>query len=257
MTPPRFPGCRCNCQSRLGDRKEQSGLLPDRWIVTRDGDTTTVKRNPKYDNSLNQMVPTDKVYRTRDTPPDYRDNLTENEKRIIRDWVKKSKPFNYALRFKEKHDYFKGDVDKYEKSLAEALILSEIVERSSLKQAYDVQRGLGEYDVNKIKDALIEKELTGVSPVLFDDGLTAVSFDETTSKHFTDPDEKGEKYILVSSLKRGDVALFIGNENPTHNRKQGEILLPRKTGYYVKKAHRGSDDKGNIVNFIDVVFVRG
>ncbi len=45
---PRFPGCRCNCQSRIKGRKEKSGLPDDRWIVTRIGDKVTVKRNPKY-----------------------------------------------------------------------------------------------------------------------------------------------------------------------------------------------------------------
>lgn len=46
--PPRFPGCRCNCTSKVGSRKEQSGLPQDRWVVTRRGDTVTVKRNAKY-----------------------------------------------------------------------------------------------------------------------------------------------------------------------------------------------------------------
>ena len=30
--PPRFPGCRCNCQSKAGNRKEQSGLPQDRGL---------------------------------------------------------------------------------------------------------------------------------------------------------------------------------------------------------------------------------
>lgn len=45
---PRFPGCRCNVTRRIKKRKQQSGLPSDRWIVTRKGDTVTVKRNPKY-----------------------------------------------------------------------------------------------------------------------------------------------------------------------------------------------------------------
>ena len=46
--PPRFPGCRCGTGSRVGDRKERSGLPDDRWIVTRRGDTVVIKQNPKY-----------------------------------------------------------------------------------------------------------------------------------------------------------------------------------------------------------------
>ncbi len=46
--PPRFPGCRCGAGSRVGDRKERSGLPDDRWIVTRRGDTVVIKQNPKY-----------------------------------------------------------------------------------------------------------------------------------------------------------------------------------------------------------------
>lgn len=46
--PPGHVACRCNCQSKVGSRKEQSGLPQDRWLVTRKGDTVTIKPNPKY-----------------------------------------------------------------------------------------------------------------------------------------------------------------------------------------------------------------
>ena len=60
--PPRFPGCRCGCGSRVGDRKERSGLPDDRWIVTRQGDKVIVKQNPKYANGYDKpIVPVDKT----------------------------------------------------------------------------------------------------------------------------------------------------------------------------------------------------
>ncbi|HWQ65370.1 MAG TPA: ADP-ribosyltransferase [Methanospirillum sp.] len=223
-------------------------------IVTRDSDTVTVKQNPKYPVSepLPDTVPT---FETVDVPPDRREELTKEEKDAIRDWVKDSKPFNNALRHTKDHEYFKGDCEKYENAIAGAVILSDVIERSRLKQGYDVQRGLGPYDVNQIKSAIIERNITGISPILFDEGFTAVSFDDTQSLKYAVADESGEKYIIASSLKQGDMALFIGNENESHNRKQGEILLPAKTGYYVTKIRSSLDDEGNIINFVDVVFI--
>lgn len=59
--PPRFPGCRCGTGSRVGDRKERSGLPDDRWIVTRQGDRVIVKPNPKYKDGYDKpIVPVDK-----------------------------------------------------------------------------------------------------------------------------------------------------------------------------------------------------
>lgn len=59
--PPRFPGCRCGAGSRVGDRKERSGLPDDRWIVTRQGDKVIVKPNPKYKDGYDKpIVPADK-----------------------------------------------------------------------------------------------------------------------------------------------------------------------------------------------------
>jgi len=55
--PPRFPGCRCGCGSRVGDRKEKSSLPDDRWIVTRQGDKVVVKPNPKYANGYDKPLP--------------------------------------------------------------------------------------------------------------------------------------------------------------------------------------------------------
>jgi len=55
--PPRFPGCRCGAGSKVGDRKEKSGLPDDRWIVTRQGDKVVVKPNPKYANGYDNIIP--------------------------------------------------------------------------------------------------------------------------------------------------------------------------------------------------------
>lgn len=55
--PPRFPGCRCGTGSRVGDRKERSGLPDDRWIVTRQGDKVIVKPNPKYKDGYDKPFP--------------------------------------------------------------------------------------------------------------------------------------------------------------------------------------------------------
>ena len=196
------------------------------------------------------------MFQTKDTPPDYREDLTPEEKKIIREWVFDSKPFNTSLRYNSEHEYFDGKYEKFEKCLADAMILSSVIEKSKLDQGYDVQRGLGPFDIKKIKGALEERNQTGLSPILYDNGFTAVSFNEKISYEFADYDECGEKYILSASLHSGDTALFIGDENPTHNRKQGEILLPPKTGYYVTNIRRALDDQGSIIHFVDVVFVR-
>jgi len=214
-----------------------------------------MKRNPKYPvgEPIRDTLPT---FKTADIPPDYREDLTQEEKDTVRDWVKNSVPFNNAFRHGEDHEYFNGDSAKYENAISGAALLSGVIERSRLEQGYDVQRGLGPYDVDRIKSAINERNITGISPILFDEGFTAVSFDDTQSQKYAIADETGEKYIIASSLKRGDLALFIGNENASHNRKQGEIFLPTKTGYYVTKIRPSLDDEGNIINFVDVVFIR-
>lgn len=48
MSPPRFPGCRCHTSTKLGDPSRKTDLPDDRWLVTRDGDTISIKKNPKY-----------------------------------------------------------------------------------------------------------------------------------------------------------------------------------------------------------------
>lgn len=195
------------------------------------------------------------IFQTEDIPPDYRDDLTDNEKKIIRNWVRDSQPFNNALRFSSNHEFFKDKPGYYDECLYIAEILSDTIKRSRLKEGYNVRRGLGEYDIGKIKEALIERNRTGISPILYDEGFTAVSFQPGTALQFAIPDENGERYVLISKLRRGDTALFIGDENPSHNRKQGEILLPEGTGYYIDQIIPGIDEHENIINFIVVNLV--
>jgi len=47
---PAHHACRCYMKTRIiTPPPTSSGLPKDRWLVERDGDTVTVKRNPKYD----------------------------------------------------------------------------------------------------------------------------------------------------------------------------------------------------------------
>jgi hypothetical protein len=189
-------------------------------------------------------------FQTSDIPPDYRDDLTENEKKIIRNWVRNSQPFNNALRFGQNHDFFKDKPGYYDECLYQAEILSDVIKRSRLTDEYNVRRGLGAYEIRNVKEALLEHKRTGISPILYDEGFTAVSFQPGTALSFSIPDENDERYVLVSKVRRGDTALFIGNENMSHNRKQGEILLPAGTGYYIDQFIPGIDEFENIINFI-------
>jgi len=196
-----------------------------------------------------------KVYQTKDTPPDYREDLTQEEKDTIRDWVKDSKPFNNALRHTVDHEYFNGDSEKYEIALASAVILSNVIEKSKLQEGYRIHRGLGSYDIGKVKIALQERELTGMSPLISDNGFVAVSTEFQSAYKYSVGGENEDEYILLSKLKRGKKALFIGNENPTHDKKQGEILLQAGTGYYIIGEDVDTTDSGKVVHLITVVFV--
>ncbi|MBN1166756.1 MAG: hypothetical protein JXA44_06440 [Methanospirillaceae archaeon] len=259
MTPPRFPGYRCNCQSRLGDRKEQSGLLPDRWIVTRDGDTITVKRNPKYDIPTQSTVNKSPVFETRDIPPYLREDLTDKEKQVVKSWVDDSDPINFASRGVKDHQTFLGKPELFEESLVSAGILSEVIKKSELRQAYPVTRGLKKHDIDQVKSALEENERTGYAPLLTDAGFLAVTYDDTVSLGYSTPDKYGEYFVLKSHLLKGTKALFIGNQNDFTRRIESEILLQRGCNYYIVGDDivvvTDSDGTEKLVHYIEVIFI--
>lgn len=148
-----------------------------------------------------------------------------------------------------------GNTALFEKAITGAGLLSEAINQSSLQQEYVVARGLGPYDVQHIKEALNERNNTGISTLIRDKGFTVVSFQESIAYEYAIPDDNGEKYLLVSKLHQGDRALFIGNENPSFERKEGEILLQRKTGYYITGKRTIITDKNEIVHLIEVAYV--
>ena len=195
------------------------------------------------------------MFETKDVPPEYREDLSSEVKSVIRDWVKDSTPINTALRYGKTHEYFKGDPAGFEKAITGAGLLSEAINQSSLQQEYVVARGLGPYDVQRIKNALDERNNTGLSTLIQDEGFTAVSYQERIAYEYAIPDDNGEKYLLVSRLQRGGRALFIGNENPSFKRKEGEILLQKKTGYYITGKRTIITDNNEIVHLIEVVYV--
>lgn len=240
----------------MGSRTELSGLPKDRWVVTRKGDKVTVRRNPKYDeNPLQTQLP-DSLYQTEDIPPEHREDLPSEIKSVIKDWVKDSTPINTVLRYGKSHNYFRNKPELYEKAITGASILSEVINNSQLNQEYVVTRGLGPYDVQRVKKALEDKSSSGVSMIIQDEGFTAVSYQNNTALEYTQPDDQGERYLLISTLHKGDNALFIGNENPSFKRKEGEILLQRKTGYYITGKRTIITDTNEIVHLIDVVYVK-
>ncbi|MBN1165497.1 MAG: hypothetical protein JXA44_00020 [Methanospirillaceae archaeon] len=193
-------------------------------------------------------------FHTADIPPYYRDDLTQEDKQVIGDWVKNSIPINKALRLGKDDKFFKTKPDLYEESIDKAIILSAVIERSKLEQEYNVSRGLGSYDINKVKDTVEARKKTGVSTFVEDDGFTAVSYQNKIALEYAEPDTNGEKYLIVSKLHRGDKALFIGNENPIYDRKEGEILLQKNTGYYITGEKTIITDNNEIVHLIEVVY---
>jgi CBS domain-containing protein len=87
--PPRFPGCRCGCGSRVGDRKERSGLPDDRWIVTRQGDRVIVKPNPKYKDGYDKPV---KSVKPDNTPEDLLNKIVKTATAAIPIITKQKEP---------------------------------------------------------------------------------------------------------------------------------------------------------------------
>lgn len=197
------------------------------------------------------------MYQIKDIPPDIRDDLTKDTKNAIQSWIRDSIPINTALRYGKSHEYFREKEGTYEQAIIEARLISEAITMSSLHQDYIISRGLGSYDVNKIKNALDEKVRTGISPLLQDNGFTAVSYQHDIALRYTEYDIKGERYILVSSLQKGDTALFIGDESTLSNRKEGEILLQKSTPYYItgKKTYITRDRE--VIHQVLVEFLTG
>lgn len=195
-------------------------------------------------------------YQTLDIPPDHRDDLTDEIKQAIKSWTKDSIPINTALRYGKDHECFKGKPEVYKKAILEAGLLSEAINESTLNQEYAVTRGLGPYDVNRIKAALEERNETRISPLITDKGFTAVSFVNRVALGYAEPDKNGEKYLITSWLNKGDTALFIGNESSLSSRKEGEILLMMGSNYYISGERIYTSENGTVVHLIDVVFVK-
>ena len=195
------------------------------------------------------------MYQTKDTPPDARSDLTHDSLNAIKSWIKDSTPINTALRYDKNHEYFKGKPGLYEKAIIEAELLTEAINNSTLQQEYTVSRGLGSYDVNKIKQALDEKRNSGTSPLLVDDGFTAVSYQNDVAFGYSEADNEGERYLLISTLQRGDRALFIGNESTLSNRKEGEILLQKGSRYYITRMKTYIAVEGEVIHQVFVEFI--
>jgi hypothetical protein len=127
---------------------------------------------------------------------------------------------------------------------------------SALNQEYIVTRGLGPYDVARVKAAIDERNKTGISPIIIDKGFTAVSFDGRIALKYADPDKLGKIFIITSNIKTGDKALFIGNESNLTTKREGEILLMSGTEYYISDERIFTSESGTVVYLIDVVFIK-
>ena len=214
---PRFPGCRCAISYKV------VGMDPN------------FKEESKAEVDSNQTDdPVVKVYQTKDTPPTDREDLSETQKETINEWVKDSTYINAASRYGRNAEEFKLHPEKFDEANRQKKILEGVIAAESLKQSYDVIRGLGQFDISRAKSAL-DTLSKGDSAELIDSGFTAVSFNERTPIDYANPDENGELWAYVSPLKNGDPALFIGNQNPSELgfRDEGEILINRNTKYYV------------------------
>ena len=200
------------------------------------------------------------MFETKDIPPSFRTDLSGTEKATVKSWVDNSDPFNFALRGITEHPFFNGDQKAIDAALVSAGILSEIIDKSELQQAYSVTRGLGQYDVDQVKTALKEKEKLGYSPLISDAGFIAVTFDDKVSLDYSEPDDNEEYYILKSYLVKGSKALFIGNQNDFTKRVESEILLQKGSSYYIIEEDIVviTDETGRerLVHYIDVVFIK-
>lgn len=194
-------------------------------------------------------------FKTADIPPDYRDDLSPDMKNVIKRWVIDSTPINTALRYGADHEYFIDNPELFEDVLEDGRILSEAVNLSSLRQEYTVTRGLGSYDVTRVKQALDERNKTGVFPIILDKGFTSVSYQNDIAMGYADQDENGEIFLLASTLEKGYLALFIGNESTIAERKEGEILLQKESPYYITGEKTYISEMGIVLHLIDVVFL--
>lgn len=169
-----------------------------------------------------------------DIPPHYREDLTIEEKEVINEWVKDSTYINAAARYGQNAEEFKKHPGKFDEANRQKKILEGLIAAESLKQSYDVVRGLGEFDIIRVKTAL-DTLNNGESAELIDSGFTAVSFNDQASINYARPDDNGDLWIYVASLQEGAPTLFIGDENPSElgYRDEGEILINRNTKYYV------------------------
>lgn len=175
-----------------------------------------------------------KSFKSDDIPPHFREDLSEESKEAINEWVKNSAYINAAARYGRNAEEFKRHPEKFDEANKQKQILEGLIAAETLKQSYDVVRGLGEFDIIRAKSALdtINK---GESAELIDSGFTAVSFNDRTPINYARPDENGDLWKYVAFLKEGAPTLFIGNENPSElgYRDEGEILINRNTKYYV------------------------
>ncbi|MBN1168071.1 MAG: hypothetical protein JXA44_13230 [Methanospirillaceae archaeon] len=176
---------------------------------------------------------------------------------VIKNWTRDSTPINTAVRYGKLHEYFKGKLESYNTAVIEAGLLSKAICKSSLQQEYTVSRGLGPYDVNKVKVALNERQITGISPILDDKGFISVTYQNEISLGYAEPDEMGEIYLFSSTLQKGDNALFIGDETTLSKRKEGEILLQKGSRYYITGEKTYIPDSGILIHLIDIVFIKG
>ena len=176
-----------------------------------------------------------KTYQTKDIPPVYRVDLSKTQKKAINEWVKDSTYINAAARYGHNADEFKRHPEKFDEANQQKIILERLISEESLKQSYEVFRGLKEYDIIRTKKTLEEIKITNKATELFDDGFNAVSFNEDTPLIYATPDENGEIWMYSANLNEGYPALFIGNENPQYlgYRKEGEILTNRKTKFTI------------------------
>lgn len=169
-----------------------------------------------------------------DIPPHYREDLTIEEKEVINEWVKDSTYINAAARYGRNAEEFKKHPEKFDEANRQKKILEGLIAAESLKQSYDVVRGLGDFDIIRVKTAL-DTLNNGESAELIDSGFTAVSFNDQASINYARPDDNGDLWIYFASLQEGAPTLFIGDENPSElgYRDEGEILINRNTKYYV------------------------
>ncbi|HQA80888.1 MAG TPA: ADP-ribosyltransferase [Methanoregulaceae archaeon] len=150
-----------------------------------------------------------------DIPWELREDLSDNEKRAIKDYLEEGIDINRCLR----NPYGIQDPASFCSFLFQ---LDKAITNSHLKNNYRVFRGVGgDYG------STIKANLTSGETVLNPEGYTSFSFDKIIALEYA-TQAGDDKILFIANCKEGENALFIGGD-------ESEIIFPRGTRWMVTR----------------------